>query len=115
MKDNRTKKELLALYKEREIVGGVYAIRNTMNNKLLLEAASDLRGSRNRFEFSRKTGSCIDLKLKNDWNRQGGGQFVFDVLEELKKDETQTAEEFKADLGVLKEMWLEKLTDRDFY
>lgn len=115
MKDNKTKKELQAQYKEREIVGGVYAIRNMLNNKMLLLATTDLQGNKNRFEFSQKTGSCIDLKLQSDWNKQGGGQFIFEVLEELKKGEMQTAEEFRADIDVLKEMWLDKLADVDFY
>jgi hypothetical protein len=55
------------------------------------------------------------MKLQKDWSKQGGEQFVFEVLEELKKGETQTAEEFTADIGILKEMWLEKLSDREFY
>ena len=115
MKDNKTKKELISQYKEREIIGGVYAIKNTLNNKMLLEATADLQGGKNRFEFSQKTGSCIHPKLQNDWNKQGKQQFVFEVMEELKKGETQTAEEFKADIDVLKEIWLDKLSDMDLY
>ena len=115
MKDNKTKKELIAQYKEREIIGGIYAIKNTLNDKLLLGAATDLHGYRNRFEFSQKTGSCIDMKLQSDWSKQGGEKFVFEVLETLKKNEKQTEKEFKTDIDVLKEMWLDKLSDRDFY
>ena len=115
MKDSKTKKELMAQYKKREIIGGVYAIRNTLNDKLLFGAATDLQSSKNRFMFSQKTGSCIDLKLQTDWNKQGSEQFVFEVFEELKKDETQTEKEFSADIELLKEMWLDKLSDRVFY
>ncbi|MDD4688908.1 MAG: GIY-YIG nuclease family protein [Eubacteriales bacterium] len=115
MNDGKSKKELITQYKEREIVGGVYIIKNTLNNKILLKAGTNLQGSKNRFEFSQKTGSCIDMKLQGDWNKQGGKQFVFEVLEELKKGETQTAEEFKTDISALKEMWLDKLSDRDLY
>jgi hypothetical protein len=115
LKDNNTKKEIIAQYKKREIIGGVYAIKNTLNNKLLLGAVTDLQGTVNRFEFSKKTGSCVDLKLQNDWNTQGGERFVFEILEELKKGETQTEAEFKADIDALKEMWLENLAGRDLY
>jgi len=115
MKDAQSKKELQEMYKERDIVGGVYAIRNTLNNKVFLEAATDLRGIKNRFEFAQKTGSCIHVKLQSDWDKQGSGQFVFEALEELKKGETQTAEGFKADLALLKEMWLETLSGTEFY
>ena len=55
------------------------------------------------------------MKLQSDWNKQSGGQFDFEVLEELKKGETQTLEKFKADIDFLKEMWLYKLPDRDLY
>lgn len=115
MNDGKSKKELQAQYKEREVVGGVYIIRNTLNNKILLKAEANLQGSKNRFEFSQKTGSCVDMKLQNDWNKDGGEHFVFEVLEELKKGETQTSKEFKADIDVLKEIWLDKLSDRDLY
>ena len=115
MMDNKSKKELQAQYKEREIIGGICAIKNTLNNKILLEGTTDLQASKNRFEFSQKTGSCVHMKLQSDWSKQDGGQFIFEVIEELKKGDTQTAEEFKADIDVLMEIWLEKLSDRDLY
>ena len=74
-----------------------------------------MQSAKNRFEFSRTTGSCVDLKLQSDWDRQGGGQFSFKVLEELEKGETQTEDNFKADIEILKEIWHDKLSDRDLY
>ena len=115
MKDNITKKELASQYKEREVVGGVCVIRNNKNNKILLETATDLQGSRNRFEFAKKTGSCVNLKLQRDWDEHGAPSFTFEVLEEIKKTDAQNSKEFKADVEALKEMWLEKLTDEVFY
>ena len=115
MNDIKSKNELKSQYKEREIVGGVYIIRNTLNNKILLKAETNLQGSKNRFEFSQKIGSCVNMPLQDDWNKEGGRQFVFEVLEELKKGETQTEADFKTDISILKEIWLEKLSDRDFY
>ena len=115
MKDIKAKKILQNMYSEREIVGGVFVIRNTSNDKLFLEATTDLRGIKNRFEFAQKTGSCVHMKLQDDWNKHGGDKFVFEVLEELAKSDVQTAEEFKADIDLLKTMWLEKLNGREFY
>ena len=106
------KKEILAQYKEREVIGGVYAIKNIQNGKLLLESATDLQGSKNRFEFSLKTGSCVSMKLRNDWKN---GTFVFEVMEEIKKGETQTDAEFKSDVDALKEMWAEKFSAQELY
>ena len=115
MKDKKAKKELQAQYEKREITGGVYVIKNTLKNKLLLDSAEDLQGSKNRFEFSLKTGSCVNMKLQKDWNEQSGDRFVFEVLEEIKKGETQTQAEFKSDIDLLKQIWLEKLTSEDLY
>ena len=115
MNCNTSKKGLQAQYKEREIVGGIYAIRNTLTNKILLEATVDMHGSKSRFDFSQKTGSCVHMKLQNDWNKQGGGQFAFEVLEELKKGGAQSSKEFSADVDFLLDLWREKLSDRDLY
>ena len=115
MGETPDKKELQNRYKAREIVGGVYAIKNMLSNKVFLEAATDIRGIKNRFEFAQKTGSCVHVKLQSDWDMQGGGQFVFEVLEELRKGDAQSAEGFKAGLALLKEMWLEKLSESEFY
>ena len=114
-KDNKTKKELLAQYKEREAIGGVYIIRNTRNNKLLLDASADIKIVRNRFEFARQTGSCVNMKLQKDWAEHGSASFALEVLEELRKGETQTDKEFKADIELLKEIWSEKLKNEDMY
>ena len=113
--DKKSKKEMQAQYKEREIVGGVYAIKNTAKNKRLLESGTDIQGSRNRFEFAVKTGSCVNPKLQSDWTEQNGGHFVFETLEELKKSDSQTLKDFENDIEVMKQMWLEKLSGEDLY
>ena len=115
MEGKDAKKELRAQYREREIVGCVYIVRNTRNNRLLLESAADVSSTRNRFEFSQTTGSCVSMKLQKDWAEHGSGAFAFEVLEELKKGEAQTDAQFKADLELLREMWREKMPDEDYY
>ena len=115
MSETKTRKELKTEYKNRTIVGGVFTIKNQLNNKLLLCATTDLMGSKNRFEFAQMTGNCVDMKLKQDWDVQKGKQYLLEVLEEINKKETQTDKEFKADLELLKEMWQEKLSEYSFY
>ena len=115
MRKSETRKELIARYKEREVIGGVYAIKNMLRSKLLLQATVDLNGSKNRFEFAQSTGSCIETKLQKDWSRQNGEHFVFEVLETLKKGETQTAKEFEEDVNTLLEMWQEKYNEEELY
>ena len=109
------KKEMMAEYKEREIVGGVYVIRNTSSGRKFLDATTDMRASRNRFDFSRKTGSCVNKRIEDDWKKAGAASFVFEVLEEYAKDSAQTMEKFQADVGALKELWLEKLSGEDVF
>lgn len=113
--DKEKKKEIQAQYKEREVIGGVYAIRNTKKDKLFIDATVDMRGSKNRFEFALETGSCVHMKLQDDWAEQGGTQFEFVILEELKRGESQTSAEFKADVELMKQIWLEKLAEDDLY
>jgi hypothetical protein len=115
LKNNSRKKELQSQYNEREIVGGVYLIRNTINNKLLLDSSTDIQGSKNRFEFAQKTGSCVTPKLQKDWTEHGASPFVFEVLDELKKNETQSPAEFKTDINLLTEIWREKLSGEEMY
>ena len=113
---NETQKnELKAQYKEREVVGGVYAIRNTRNNRVYLDAASDLRSIRNRFDFAVSTGSCVNVALQADWSAHGADAFAFEVLEEIVKGETQTAKEFRADVALLKDLWRDKMAAETLY
>jgi hypothetical protein len=80
---SKTSKEKLQEYKERKQIGGVYAIKNSINGKILLLSTADLKGIKNRFEFSIATNNCINHKLQKDWNEFGKNVFSFEVLEEL--------------------------------
>lgn len=108
--DKSKRKELAESYKESEVRGGVYLIRNAANNRALLESSTNLDGSINRFEFSKKTGSCVSLKLQREWTEYGAENFSLEILEELKKGENQTDAEFKEDIDALKEIWRENLS-----
>lgn len=104
----KNRKELVSEYKERNIIGGVYAIRNTLNSKILLLSATDLHGCKNRFDFSQKLNNCTYIKLQQDWQRHGNGIFVFEILDQLEKKENQTEKQFKEEIKILYEIWKEK-------
>jgi hypothetical protein len=112
---SEVKRQMLATYKERIVIGGVYAITNTATGKKLVESTQSLAGIRNRFEFSQATGSAVSLRLQKDWNTYGPEGFAFEVLEELKRGEAQTPQEFANDLKMLKEMWLQKGHPAELY
>ncbi len=109
------RKKLVATYKDRIVTGGIYIVRNLRNNKILIDTALDITGIRNRFDFAKKMGTSFSPKIQNDWDSDGEGCFVFEVLEELEKGKTQNSKEFSEDLKVLKEIWKEKLSKEEFY
>ena len=113
--EKQNKKELQAAYKERKVIGGICAIKNAENGKMLLASVADLQGYKNRFEFSKLTGSCINVKLQKDWKKFGADSFALEVVEELVKKDSQTSEEFDDDIKTLKEIWLEKLDPDKLY
>lgn len=102
------RKQVRAAYKERVVLGGIYAITNTVTGRKLVDATQSLVASRNRLEFAQTTGSAITPKLQKDWKTYGPESFVFEVLEELERGEAQSPQEFAKDLKLLKELWLEK-------
>jgi hypothetical protein len=104
------RKELARQYKERKITGGIYLIKNSLGGKSVLGSTTDIQGSRNRFDFSKKTGLCADKRIEDEWNRLGADAYSFDALEEITKNETQTDREFERDLADYKELWREKLS-----
>lgn len=113
--EKHSRKEITANYKARKVTGGICTIKNTMSGKQLLICTANLQSRENRFAFSKKMNVCDDLKLKDDFNAFGIEAFVFEVLEELEKNETQTDKEFMADLKVLYDLWLEKIGSGKFY
>ncbi len=113
--NSEDKKKLKAQYNLRTVVGGVYAIRNTVTGKILLDRSQDISGIRNRFDFAKMTGTALSPKIRNDWELYGPDSFVFEVLEKLEKKETQDSGDFSGDLEILEEIWRDKLISEEFY
>ena len=105
------RKELRNQYKNRIKIGGIFAIKNTVSNKWFVESSPDLAAAKNRFDFM---GDSY-MKIANDYRAQKGMGFVFEALEELQKGEAQSDKEFQDDLALLKQIWLEKLTEQELY
>lgn len=113
--EKQSKREILAQYKNRKVIGGVFVIKNNVNGKMLVLSAADLDGFKNRFAFSQSTGSCVNFKIQKDWDEFGAKAFEFEVLEELEKQEIQTDKEFGDDIKVLKDIWFEKFDKSKLY
>lgn len=109
------KKDLLAAYKQRTQIGGVYAVTNTKTGRSLVFASADLRGIQKRYEFAVLTGGCFHPKLQKDAAQYGADAFTFTVLETLEKQETQTDKEFADDLDTLLKLRLEQYGPATLY
>ena len=55
-----------------------------------------------------KLGSHRNKALQNDWNTHGEGNFLFEVLSQLKDSEDENMD-FQKELKVLQEMIVEEL------
>jgi hypothetical protein len=103
------RKDMINAYKTKKDIGGICKITNTINGKILLFAAPNLAGAKNRFDFACKTNSCYQIELTKDWQKYGAEAFCFEVKEELEKLPEQTNKEFRSDLKELLLMWQENI------
>lgn len=111
----QNKKDLIAAYKQRTQIGGIYAVTNKETGKALVLASSEIGGIQKRYEFAEATGGCFHPKLQQDVNRLGASAFTFTVLETMERKSTQTDREFAEDLDVLLSLWLEKYDPANLY
>lgn len=102
------KKELKQQFKETTVEAGVYVIKNTKNQKILIGKTRNLK-TLNGIKFMLENGTyTINSRLQAEWNQYGKEAFTFDVLEKLKKKEDPYFKEKEA-LMDLEQKWLEQL------
>jgi len=102
------KKELKLQYKESAVDAGVYQIKNTINQKILVGSTKNLK-TLNGIKFMLETnGYTTNKELQKEWNQYGNEAFIIEVLEVLKKSEEPYFNEKEA-LLALEEKWLEKI------
>jgi len=101
------KAELRQLYKDEGIQAGVYQIKNTVNQKVLVLSTTNLR-TINGKKFNLEMGSFINKELQKEWKEFGEEAFVFEVLEVLKAEKDEHFD-LKDALKKLEEKWLDKL------
>ncbi|TYC83614.1 GIY-YIG nuclease family protein [Acetobacterium wieringae] len=106
--ETRSKKELKENYKNRRVVGGIYGIKCSGNDRIWIKSTPNMVGQQNRFGFAVATNSCPEPAMLEDWKAYGAKSFSFVVLEEIKKGETQSEAEFSDDIAILLEIWIDK-------
>ncbi len=100
------KKELKREYRENPPVMGIYRIRNLANEKAFVGSTLNLTGIFNRYRSQLNAGNHPNKSLQADWKSSGAESFVFEILEEISPRETS---DYKSDLEVFENLWLEKL------
>jgi len=87
---------------------GVFQIRNKINKKLFIDSSINVPGRINRHKFALGANSHASKSLQADWNELGSDAFEFEVLEPLEPRDDPNYN-YKADLEILEDLWLEKL------
>jgi hypothetical protein len=87
---------------------GVFQIKNTTNEKILIGSSMNLPGKKNSQEFQLKAGGHYNKELQSDWNALGPAAFTFEILETL-KPETIPQEDWRKAVTALEDKWLDTL------
>ena len=102
------RKELIREYKETHRLMGVFQIRNKTNEKVFIDSSVNIPGKINRHRFALNAGLHASRSLQADWHEFGAESFEFEVLEDVAPHESPDYD-YKSDLEVLDDLWLEKL------
>jgi len=103
-KKNQLKRTYIESWKEK----GVYQIRNTVNQRILVAGSLNLTAAQNRFNFGLERCLHTNDALMQDLRTHGADKFVFEVLETIKKNEDET-HDYAFELEMLLKKWVEKL------
>lgn len=103
------KKALKQQFKETKVEAGIFQIKNTINNKILIGSTKNIK-TLNGIKFMLEMNTYTTNKeLQKDWNQYGKDAFTFEILEILKKKDDDPYYNEKEALLKLEEKWLEKL------
>ncbi|ESQ81860.1 hypothetical protein AEAC466_20060 [Asticcacaulis sp. AC466] len=80
------RKAAVAAYKERKVVGGVYAVRCAASGEIWVGQWADIATIQTRLWFELRRGTHLRKDLLEAWNNHGEAQFSFEVLETLDDD-----------------------------
>ena len=83
MNDRARQKALKLAYKLARPPMGIFAIRNTVTGRRLIDKSMNLTGSLNRHRMELQRGVHRNRALMEDWRTLGESQFVFEVIEPL--------------------------------
>ena len=113
--DKEQKREIIAAYKQQKTIGGVYIIKNKENGKAFIKGDINMEAARNRFDFSQKVNSCVQIKMREDWEKYGPAAFTFDVIREIEQKSEESTKTFRDRLKKQEELCKEEYTPDKLY
>jgi len=104
----KTRKELKEAYKQMNFSMGVFQIKNVSNNRVLIDDNVDMESKWNRHKMELRFGHHKNRDLQKDWDEKGEDNFIFEILSELKQDDTRKVN-YRKELQVLQQMIVDEL------
>ena len=83
------RKAAVRAYKEREVEGGIYAVRCAASGEVWVGGAPDLAKIQNRLWFTLRQGTNTHRSLQSTWNARGAEAFSFEIVERLDAEEIE--------------------------
>jgi spore coat protein CotH len=108
----KTKKELKEEYNQRNIPMGIFQIKNSSNNKVLIDNSIDMISKWNRHKMELKLGNHRNRNFQKDWNEYGEDHFVFEILSELNKSDGVNIN-YQKELKILEQLVIKELSILD--
>ena len=108
----KSKKELRDSYKEMKFKICVFQIRNITNNKIYIESSINLVAIWNRHKFQLNNGLHPNINLQKKWTEFGQENFTYELLSEIKQDDTKTTD-YRKEAKQLETMFIEEMQPFD--
>ncbi|MGD0192002.1 MAG: GIY-YIG nuclease family protein [Rhizomicrobium sp.] len=84
--DNKRKREIARLYKEREKVHGVFAVRCAATGEAWIGTTPDIGTGKNREWAGLRLDRHSNAQMQAVWNAHGEESFTYEIVEEVRAD-----------------------------
>lgn len=81
----------------KDIICGIYSIRNLVNNKRYIGQSVNIKARWNQHKNALNHGNHDNDYLQKSWNKHGEENFVFEIIEECKRQELDDRERYYID------------------
>lgn len=108
MKLMKGNKQLKEDYKQKKFPIGVFQIRNTINNKILVGSSTNLDAIWNRHKAELKLGGHRNQILQKEWNEFGEDNFSFEILYTIDQKDGDTID-YNKEVKKAEELFIDEL------